>query len=109
VSQRLVSKIDGGRLLVRRSWGAVCRTRETLLYGENENRTFQEIIEAGGTNGWHSFDNRSSAAYKTDLITDEDRDDFSARTTTRCVANIDMVKKLRNSAFDEPSGLRMEW
>ena len=36
--------------------GSSLRTRETLLYGESENRTFQEIIEAGSTLGWHSFD-----------------------------------------------------
>jgi len=52
VSQRLVSKIAGGRLLVTEIMGTSLRTRETLLYGESENRTFQEIIEAGNTMGW---------------------------------------------------------
>ena len=51
VSQRLVSKIGGGRMLVMEIMGSSLRTRETLLYGEAENRTFQEIIEAGGTHG----------------------------------------------------------
>ena len=56
VSQRLVNKIGGGRLMVSEIMGSSMRTRETLLYGERENSTFQEIIEAGGTMGWHSFD-----------------------------------------------------
>ncbi len=47
VSQRLVGKIGGGRLLVTEIMGSSLRSRETLLYGESENRTFQEIIEAG--------------------------------------------------------------
>src|SRR3984893_4882150 len=56
VSQRLVSKVGGGRLLLTEIMGSSLRTRETLLYGERENRTFQEIIEWGSTLGWHSFD-----------------------------------------------------
>jgi len=46
VSQRLVNKVQGGRLLVTEILGSSLRTRETLLYGEGENRTFTEIIEA---------------------------------------------------------------
>src|SRR6185437_11316310 len=71
VSQRLVSKVGGGRLLVTEIMGSSLRTRETLLYGEGENRTFQEIIEAGNTLGWHTFDQSLLEAYKSDLITDE--------------------------------------
>ncbi|MEY2498710.1 MAG: twitching motility protein PilT [Verrucomicrobiota bacterium] len=107
VSQRLVHKIDGGRLLVSEIMGSSMRTRETLLYGEGENRTFQEIIEAGGTMGWHSFDQSLLAAYKTDLITDETAMIFCAHKH-KMRRDIDMVKKLRNMSFDEPSGLRMD-
>ena len=107
VSQRLVSKIDGGRLLVSEIMGSSMRTRETLLYGESENRTFQEIIEAGGTMGWHSFDQSLLAAYESDLITDETAMIFCAHKH-KMRRDIDMVKKLRNLSFDEPSGLRMD-
>src|SRR3954451_7044166 len=71
VSQRLVPKIAGGRLLVSEIMGSSLRTRETLLYGESENRTFQEIIEAGCTLGWHSFDQCLLEAFKNDIVTDE--------------------------------------
>lgn len=107
VSQRLVSKIDGGRLLVTEIMGSSMRTRETLLYGESENRTFQEIIEAGGTMGWHSFDQSLLEAYKADLVTDETAMIFCAHKH-KMRRDIDMVKKLRNLSFDEPSGLRMD-
>src|ERR1044071_2045503 len=43
VSQRLVTKTSGGRLLITEIMGSNLRTRETLLYGEGENRSFQEI------------------------------------------------------------------
>ena len=107
VSQRLVHKIDGGRLLVSEIMGSSLRTRETLLYGESENRTFQEIIEAGGTMGWHSFDQSLLVAYESDLITDETAMIFCAHKH-KMRRDIDMVKKLRNLSFDEPSGLRMD-
>ena len=107
VSQRLVTKINGGRLLVSEIMGSSLRTRETLLYGESENRTFQEIIEAGGTMGWHSFDQLLLEAYKSELITDETALIFCAHKN-KMRRDIDMVKKLRNLSFEEPSGLRME-
>jgi len=107
VSQRLVNKINGGRLLVSEIMGSSLRTRESLLYGESENRTFQEIIEAGGTMGWHSFDQSLLEAYKSDRITDETALIFCAHKN-KMRRDIDMVKKLRNLTFEEPSGLRME-
>ena len=107
VSQRLVGKIGGGRLLVSEIMGSSLRTRETLLYGESENRTFQEIIEAGDTLGWHSFDQSLLKAYKADQITDETALIFCAHKN-KMRRDIEMVKKLRSLSFDEPSGLRME-
>src|SRR5450755_692440 len=107
VSQRLVSRVGGGRLLLTEIMGSSMRTRETLLYGEGENRTFQEIIEAGDTMGWHTFDQSLLEAYKADLITDETTLIFCSHKN-KMRRDIDMVKKLRNRTFDEPSGLRMD-
>jgi twitching motility protein PilT len=107
VSQRLVSKIGGGRLMVSEIMGSSLRTRETLLYGESENRTFQEIIEAGDTMGWHSFDQSLLKAYKDELITDETALIFCTHKN-KMRRDVEMLKKLRNLSFDEPSGLRME-
>jgi twitching motility protein PilT len=107
VSQRLVSKIDGGRLLVTEIMGSSMRTRETLLYGEQENRTFQEIIEAGDTLGWHTFDQSLTAAYKADLITEETALMFCAHKN-KMRRDIDMLKTLRGRTFEEHSGLQME-
>ena len=71
VSQRLVPKKEGGRLLVTELMGSNLRSREAMLLGENETRRFSEIIEAGGTLGWHSFEQSLSKAFEDDLITDE--------------------------------------
>jgi twitching motility protein PilT len=107
VSQRLVSRVGGGRLLLTEIMGSSLRTRETLLYGEGENRTFQEIIEAGDTLGWHTFDQSLLEAYKADLI-DEDTALIFCAHKHKLQKDIDMIQKLRGGIFEMSSGLRME-
>jgi len=106
VSQRLVNKINGGRLLVTEIMGSSLRTRETLLYGEGENRSFQEIIEAGSTLGWHSFDQSLMRAFEEDLITEETTLLFCTHKN-KMRRDLEMAKKLRGAIHDEPSGLSM--
>jgi twitching motility protein PilT len=108
VSQHLVSKIGGGRLLVTEIMGSSLRTREALLYGESENRTFQEIIEAGTVRGWHSFDQSLLKAYEADLITEDTAMIFCTHKN-KMSRDIDIQKKLQGAAFAEmPSGLKLE-
>jgi len=107
VSQRLVSKMGGGRLLLTEIMGSSLRTRETLLFGESENRTFQEIIEAGSTLGWHSFDQSLLRAYEADLISEDTAIIFCAHKH-KMRRDIDMLKKLREGSFETPSGLQMQ-
>ena len=71
ISQRLVPQKDGGRLLVTELMGSSLRTREAIVLGENENRRLSDIIEAGNTYGWHSFEQSLIKAYEEDLITEE--------------------------------------
>src|SRR3954447_8207626 len=106
VSQRLVNKIGGGRLLMMEIMGSSLRTREAIVYGEGENRTFQEIIEAGSTMGWTSFDQSLLTAYKQNLISDETALINSAQKT-RMSRDVDQMTKLKNRVCDEPSGLQM--
>ena len=71
ISQRLVPKKQGGRLLVTELMGSSLRTREAILMGENENRRLSDMIEVGITYGWHSFEQSLLKAYEADLITEE--------------------------------------
>src|ERR1039457_6018637 len=70
VGQRLVPKKAGGRLLVTELMGSSLRTREAIEVGETENRRLHDIIEAGTSNGWHSFEQSLLKAYEEDLITE---------------------------------------
>src|SRR5260370_38460922 len=87
--------------------GSNLRTRETLLYGESEGRTFQEIIEAGSTLGWHSFDQSLLKFYETDLISEDTALIFCAHKH-KMRKDIDLLNKLGGGTFEEPSGLRMQ-
>jgi twitching motility protein PilT len=71
VGQRLVPKKSGGRLLVTEFMGSSLRTREAIELGETDNRRLHEIIEAGTSGGWHSFEQSLLKAYVEGEITEE--------------------------------------
>src|SRR6476619_3146089 len=106
VSQRLVNKIGGGRLLVTEIMGSSLRTRETITYGESENKSFGEIIEAGSSLGWHSFDQSILEAYKAGLITEETALG-SCSNKGKMRRELDLLQKQRGAAKEEASGLKM--
>jgi twitching motility protein PilT len=107
VSQRLVNKIQGGRLLVTEIMGNNLRTRETIIYGESENKSFAEIIEAGSTLGWHSFDQSLIAAYQAGIVTDETTM-LSCTNKGRVRRELDLIQKRNGTANPQaPSGLKL--
>jgi twitching motility protein PilT len=107
VSQRLVSKRGGGRLMVSEIMGSSLRTRETILYGEAEGKTFQEIIEAGSTLGWRSFDQSLLKAYSEALV-DEETAMLYCSNKGKFRRELDAFKKREGIGENEaPSGLKM--
>jgi len=92
VSQRLIPKIGGGRLMINEIMGSNLRTRETLLLGEGENRSYNEIIEASAPYGWHTFDQALVEAYARELITEESAMIFST-SKSKVRHGVDYVRK----------------
>lgn len=105
ISQKLVSKIGGGRLLITEIMGSSLRTREAISLGESELRNLHEIIEAGQTNGWHSFEQSLLHAYEKDLIT-EDTAILCCTNKNKMRQDLDIANKRRNPQL-APSGLKM--
>jgi twitching motility protein PilT len=107
-SQRLVDKIGGGRLLVTEIMGSSLRTRETIVYGESENKTFQEIMEAGSTMGWHTFDQSLLKAFAENLVTEETVMTYCTNKN-RMRRELDQAKKRLEGrvAHEVPSGLKL--
>ena len=107
ISQRLVNKIGGGRLLVTEIMGSNLRTRETIIYGESENKSFNEIIEAGSTLGWHSFDQSLIAGYQAGTITEETAI-LSCTNKGKVRRELDLIQKRNGRANAQtPSGLKL--
>ena len=107
-SQRLVAKVGGGRMLITEIMGSSLRTRETLLYGEAESSSFVDIIEAGSTRGWHSFDQELLTAFRADLITEDTAMIFST-DKNKVRREVEMIKKLRDrKELEGESGLKMQ-
>jgi twitching motility protein PilT len=89
VSQRLVPRVGGGRLLVTEVMGSSLRSREAILLGETEGRDLHEIIESASTQGWHSFEQSLMGALRAGKITEE-------------TARLQSVRKLAmNRAIDQ--------
>jgi twitching motility protein PilT len=97
ISQRLAPKVGGGRYALFEMMGANLRTKDTIIHGESEGKSFYEIIEASHTYGWRNFDQACLEAYEQNLITEESA---LLYCTKRGVVsrNIDKLKKARGEA-----------
>lgn len=96
VSQRLVPRVDSGRLLVTELLGSSLRSREAILMGENETRRLSDIIEAGTTSGWHSFEQSLLKAFEMNYISEETALLYCVNKPTMR-QRIDAAKKMGNT------------
>src|SRR5678816_3142415 len=106
ISQRLVPKTTGGRILVTEIMRSNLRTHETVLLRKSDIRNFHEIIEANVQNGWHSFEQSLIDHFKNNRITEETTMLFSVNKPAMRKA-IDTVKKEMFPDDDTPTGLRL--
>ena len=87
--------------------GPNLRVRETIALGENQNRSFYDIIESNQSFGWMTFDQSILRAYEDDLITEETARLFASRKG-RITRGIDLIQKARGVDSDLDSGLRLD-
>jgi twitching motility protein PilT len=106
ISQRLAPRISGGRHALFEIMGANLRTKESIIHGETEGKSFYEIIEASHTFGWRTFDDACLEAYEHNLITEETALLYSSKRGV-VSRNIDKVKKSRGEVVSS-ADLRMK-
>jgi twitching motility protein PilT len=94
ISQRLAPRVGGGRQALVEIMGANLRTKETIVHGEVEGKSFYEIIEANHTFGWRNFDAACLEAYEQNLITEETALLYCSKRGV-VARSIDKVKKAR--------------
>jgi twitching motility protein PilT len=108
VSQRLVANTAGSRLLITEVIGNSLRTRETIRYGESEGKSFQDIIEAGSTLGWHTFDQCLLRACESELVTEENALLYCTNKG-KMRRDLDLLQKRQGTAGpDSLSGLKLD-
>src|SRR2546426_898478 len=107
MSQRLVSKLGGGRFALLEVMGTNLRVQESIRLGESEGKSFYEIIEASQPFGWRTFDFSCLEAYEQGKITEETALLYCTKRgpVTR---GIDNIKKSRGESTTTMSSLRMK-
>jgi twitching motility protein PilT len=92
VSQRLLPKVDGGRVAALEIMGTNLRVKDSVLNGESEGKTFYEIIEAAEPFGMQTFDQNIIKLFQERVI---DEDTALAYASRKSVARrgIDEAKK----------------
>ena len=106
ISQRLAPKNGGGRVMVSEIMGSSLRTREAILLGVSDLRSFHEIIESSVQNGWHSFEQSLLRLFKENKITEETSMIYSVNKSNMRKA-LDLAKKAMRPYDDTPSGFRL--
>ncbi len=107
ISQRLLPRIGGGRQLVQEIMGSNLRTREAIQLGEDEGRTFYDIIEQSQTFGWGTFDQAIVAAFEGRKISDETALLYSTNKG-KMSRYIDDAKKRMNLVDVDTTGMKLD-
>jgi len=106
ISQRLAPKTGGGRTALLELMGSNLRTKESVVQGESEGKTFYEIIEANHTFGWRTFDHAALEAFEHGRVSEETALLYCTRRSV-VSRGIDNVKKRRGESTSDVSSLRM--
>ncbi len=107
VSQRLAPKMGGGRCALLEVMGANLRTRESIILGESEGRSFYEIIEASYPFGWRTFDMACLDAFEQGLISEETALLYCTKRGP-VSRGIDNIKKRQGETTSNIINLRMK-
>ncbi len=107
ISQRLVPKIGGGRQALLEIMGSNLRTKDSIIHGESEGKSFYEIIEANYPFGWRHFNHSALEAWEQGIITEEVALQYCSKRGPLSRA-IDNVKKTRGEPTTSIVDLQMK-
>ncbi len=107
VCQRLLPKIGGGRIAAFEILGTGLRTKDAILHGEAEGKTFYEIIEAGEAFGMSTFDRYIIQLFEKGLITKETAMAYSSHKGV-VGRGIDTVRSSRGEATSDIANLELD-
>jgi len=107
VSQRLMSRVGGGRVAAFEILRNNLQIREIIQCGESGEKTYYGAVESGSTYGMFTFDQYLLALYEKNLI---ERDTALANATDRAklTLNIDQVRLSRGEKVSDLGALKLD-
>lgn len=107
VSQRIMPKVGGGRIVAFEVMRKNLRIRELILHGEREDRTFYDIIAESEAYGMFTFDQCLASYYEQNLITEEVAMQFCS-DRSRLKMMLDKIKAKRGEKLSDIDGLELD-
>ncbi len=107
VCQRLLPKVEGGRIAAFEILGTNLRVKDTVLHGESEGKTYYEIMQASAPFGMTTFDDYIVGLYEEGLITIETAMAYASRKGV-VGRGIDSVKSSRGEKTTDIEELQLD-
>ncbi len=107
ICQRLVPKVGGGRIAILEIMGSSLRTKDAILNGEQEGKTFYDIITASEAFGWRTFDMSLVEAFDQGSITEETAMAYASRKAI-VGRGLDLIKSKRGERTSNIESLSLD-
>lgn len=107
ISQRLVPKVGGGRIALLEIMNNNMRVKDTILHGEEDGKTYYDIIRDGDAYGMWTFDQHIVKLYKEGLISEETALAYASRRNV-VARGIDAIKSERGEATTDIEELNLD-
>jgi len=107
VSQRLVPRIDKGRVAAFEILVNNLRVQDLVLHGESEDKTFYEVIETSRSLGCQTFDQDIISKFQQGLISEETSLLFASKRSI-VQRGLDQIKSRRGQKTTDIEGLTLD-
>jgi len=107
VAQRLLPRTQGDRVAAFEIMGSNLRVKELILHGEDEDKTFYDIISDGEAFGMTTFDKSIVRLYKQGSITEEAALTYASKKNV-VGRGIDAVKSAKGEKTTDIASLGMD-
>ncbi|MBU0465331.1 MAG: PilT/PilU family type 4a pilus ATPase [Proteobacteria bacterium] len=107
VAQRLLPKIGGGRVAAFEIMGSNLRVKDSILNGESEGKTFNDIISAGKAQGMVTFDEYILSLYEKGNISEDIASSYASRKDI-VGRGLDSIKSARGETTTNINSLEID-
>jgi len=105
--QRLLPKVGGGRVAAFEIMGTSLRVKDAILHGEEEGKTFYEIIETASAFGNMTFDQSLVSLYERGLVTEDTAMAYASHRGS-VSRGIDRIKSMRGEKTSDIDQLEVD-